>query len=316
MEHRVISIEDWPQPGVRLDSFVRERLPDLTRGAVQRLIEEGFLTVNQRKVKASYHPRQGDVIHITIPEAEPSAVQPQEIPLEILFEDRDIIVINKPAGMVVHPAAGHSDQTLVNALLHHCGDDLSGIGGVARPGIVHRLDMDTSGCLVVAKNDAAHQSLVTQFSGRTVSKVYRLLAAGGLSAGEKVEVDQPIGRHPVHRKQMAVLPPGQGREARTTFIVEKTHVHACLLRAVLHTGRTHQIRVHARFAGCPLIGDDVYGRKATQRFQAAVGFRVARQMLHAWRIGFHHPVSRKPMRFEAPEPEDFRELVALLWPSS
>lgn len=304
-----IEVGEFLPMGMRLDAYVVQEIPEWTRGAVQRFIQSGHLTVNGRAAKASYHPKTGDQIVICVPEAEHTSLVAQDIPLDILFEDSSIVVLNKPPGLVVHPAAGHDDGTLVNALLHHCGDSLSGVGGVARPGIVHRLDMDTSGCLVVAKNDQSHQSLSEQFSHRTVVKMYLALLTGYLASEAPIDVDQPIGRHPVERKLMAVLPPGKGREARTTFSVKQKAPQASLAEARLHTGRTHQIRVHAKYLGHPLVGDHIYGKKQNVRFSKETGIKAPRQMLHAWKLAFRHPVSNQEMGFEAPVPADFTKIV-------
>jgi 23S rRNA pseudouridine1911/1915/1917 synthase len=229
------------------------------------------------------------------------------MPLEILFEDDSLLVLNKPPGLVVHPAAGHSDGTLVNALLHHCAGRLSGIGGVARPGIVHRLDKDTSGCLAVAKDDATHLSLSTQFAGREVEKIYHAIVLGTLTP-ETGDIRASIARHPTHRKRMAVTD-GSGRDAWTSYHLMERLRGAALVEVVLHTGRTHQIRVHFKHLGCPLLGDDVYGDRQNRRFTTESGCRAPRQMLHAWRLEFTHPVSGKRVRFQAPWPTDFQTAV-------
>lgn len=298
-------IEGWQGKGRRLDAFLRDQLPDMSRGAVQRLIEEGKVLVNGDIAKSSFLPKSGDRIILSMPEVKPCEVLAQNIPLEILYEDSDLIILNKQAGIVVHPAAGHVDQTIVNALLHHCGSELSGVGGIARPGIVHRLDRDTTGCLVVAKNDRSHHGLATQFAGRTMQKIYKAIVLGTLKFSDPLVVDGPIGRHPVHRKLMSVLPKGKGREAKTTFIPDFSSVQASALQAILHTGRTHQIRVHAKHIGLPLLGDEVYGKKENLRFQKCIGIHVSRQMLHAWKIGLAHPISGKFMEVFAPLPDDF-----------
>jgi len=239
--------------------------------------------------------RAGDMITLCEPPPVPTDTVAEEIALDVLFEDDDLIVLNKPAGLVVHPAAGHWSGTLVNALLHHCRA-LSGIGGEQRPGIVHRLDKETSGCLVAAKNDAAHQALARQFAGREVTKSYLALVAGKLPRTSGV-IEAPIGRHPVHRKKMTVVPAGRGREARTDFRVRAELPRGTLVECTLHSGRTHQIRVHLKHLGHPVLGDEVYGQRA--------GF--ARQMLHAWRLGFTHPRTNERVNFESPIPPDFVE---------
>src|SRR4051812_12963698 len=244
----VVTIEKT-LPSERLDIYLRSKFPAVSRGAIQRLIEEGHIRVNGQTVKPTHTPRAGEKVEVHWPEARPAQAQPEEIPLDILHEDDALLVLNKPAGLVVHPAAGHEAHTLVNALLHHCRGQLSGIGGVARPGIVHRLDKDTSGCLAVAKNDATHLALATQFANRTVQKIYHALVCGepGPSQGE---IHAAIARHPSHRKRMAVTG-AKGRDAWTTYRVLERFGAATFLEAELHTGRTHQIRVHLHHIGLP-----------------------------------------------------------------
>ena len=277
--------------GVRIDQFVVTHLPSLSRARVQVLIKSGHITLNGAATKASTRLRVGDVVRVVEPPPVSAGIEAQEIPLEVIFEDDDFIVINKPAGLVVHPASGNRDGTLVNALLHHC-EELSGVGGVERPGIVHRLDKDTTGCLVAAKNDAAHRSLVRQFAGRSVTKIYLALVSGRLSR-RSGEVNAPIGRHPVDRKKMAVV--DRGRPARTSWRVLRELPAGTLVECTLHTGRTHQIRVHLKHLGHPLLGDDVYGKRGT----------FPRQMLHAWKLAFEHPQTGAPVSFQSPIPEDF-----------
>lgn len=305
---REFTVEDFV-PGVRLDVYLRERVPDLSRGTIQRWIESGYIRVNDRHTKPTYEPRVGDRIRVSEPPVEPALAEPQDIPLDILHEDEDLLVVNKPPGLVVHPAAGHADGTLVNALLHHCAGRLSGIGGVARPGIVHRLDKDTSGCLVVAKHDAAHLSLAEQFAARTSHKVYQAIVCGVVRV-ESGDIRADIARHPSHRKRMAVV--GGGREAWTGFRVSERFRGATWVQATLHTGRTHQIRVHFQHAGHPLVGDDTYGKRPNSRLAELTGYRAPRQLLHAWRLGFEHPGTRSPVEFEAPLPMDFQHALAML----
>ena len=244
--------------------------------------------------------RYGDKIEVTEPPLEKIETRPEPIPLEILFEDDDLVVINKPAGMTVHPGAGHREHTLVNALLHHC-PTLSGIGGKERPGIVHRLDKETSGCLVAAKNDVAHRHLSKQFAERTVDKIYLALVAGKLRKQTGV-IEEKIGRHPVHRKRMSVSSP-RGRAARTEYRVLRSNEQASLLECRLHSGRTHQVRVHLHHLGHPVLGDKIYGPRFAKNFQ--------RQMLHAWKLGFRHPRTGEWKNLEAPLPEDFKEAIAV-----
>jgi 23S rRNA pseudouridine1911/1915/1917 synthase len=281
------------EAGARLDQFLVTRLADLSRARIQALIKVGAITLNAAVVKPGAKLHTGDSIGVTIPEAVPVETLAQEIPLSVLFEDDDLIVLDKPAGLVVHPAAGHADGTLVNALLHHC-TALSGIGGEMRPGIVHRLDKDTSGCLVAAKNDLTHRALVRQFAGREVAKIYLALVAGTPAAVGGI-IDQPIGRHPVHRKKMAVVE--RGRPACTDWRVLGSVPGGSLVECTLHSGRTHQIRVHLKHLGHPLLGDEVYGRRGDH----------PRQMLHAWRLGFVHPRTAARVNFISPIPADFVE---------
>jgi 23S rRNA pseudouridine1911/1915/1917 synthase len=298
------------RPLERLDLFLRERFPAVSRGAIQRLIEEGHIRVNGRVVKPTHRPQAGEQIEVHWPEARPAEARPEAMPLEILYEDKDLVVLNKPPGLVVHPAAGHEEHTLVNALLHHCGGELSGIGGVARPGIVHRLDKETSGCLVVAKNDATHVGLAAQFAGRTLEKVYQAIVCGEIPR-DHGEIRAAIARHPTHRKRMAVSD-GTGREAWTSYRVRERLRGATWVEAELHTGRTHQIRVHFHHIGHPIVGDATYGGRHNRRLAESSGFTAVRQMLHAWKLSFRHPSRRRKVSFEAPMPEDFREALAAL----
>jgi len=297
-------------PAVRLDTFLRTQFPAVSRGTIQRLIEQGHIRVNGLPVKTTHHPRAGEQIEVYWPEARPAEAQPEEIPLDILFEDKDLLVLNKPPGLVVHPAAGHEEHTLVNALLHHCAGELSGIGGVARPGIVHRLDKETSGCLVVAKNDAAHLALAEQFAGRTLEKVYHAIVCGEVLR-PRGEIRAAIARHPTHRKRMAVMD-GGGREAWTSYRVIEPLRGATLMEALLHTGRTHQIRVHFQHLGHPVVGDAIYGSRPNQRLTEMTGYAAPRQMLHARRLAFMHPRKKKKLTLEAPWPEDFRAALLAL----
>jgi len=281
------------EAGTRLDHFLAAHIAELSRSRLQALIASEDITLNAAPTRPGAKVREGDLITVTIPAATPSETLAQDIPLAVLFEDDDLIVIDKPAGLVVHPAAGNPDGTLVNALLHHC-TALSGIGGVQRPGIVHRLDKETSGCLVAAKNDAAHQALVRQFAGREIGKIYLALAAGK-PAQASGEIAEPIGRHPVARQKMAVV--AKGRAARTSWRVRGEVPGGTLLECTLHTGRTHQIRVHLRHLGHPILGDDVYGKRGA----------FLRQMLHAWRLAFTHPCTGERVRFQSPIPADFIE---------
>ncbi len=290
-------------PLERLDTFLRAKFPAVSRATIQRLLQEGRIQVNGRSVKPAHHPRAGETISVRWPEARPDRALPEDIPLDILHEDDDLLVLNKPPGLVVHPAAGHPEHTLVNALLHHCAGRLSGIGGVARPGIVHRLDKDTSGCLIVAKNDAAHLKLSEQFAGRQVLKIYQAIVCGRMPrpAGEIIA---SIARHPARRKRMAVTRAG-GRQARTSYRVLEQLQDVARVEMRLHTGRTHQIRVHLEHLGCPVLGDLVYGRRQNLRLKEASGYVAPRQLLHAAKLALVHPRTQRPMTFEAPLPEDF-----------
>ncbi|HOW64903.1 MAG TPA: RluA family pseudouridine synthase [Candidatus Paceibacterota bacterium] len=300
------------RPQERLDTFLRDHFPTVSRGAWQRLITQGAVRVNNQIVKPTHAPRAGELVTIDWPQPQPSTAQPEEMAIEILFEDDDLLVLNKPAGLVVHPAAGHSDHTLVNALLHHCAGQLSGIGGVARPGIVHRLDKETSGCLVVAKNDSTHLALASQFARREIDKIYLAIVCGHppASAGE---IRAAVARHPNHRKRMAVTD-GGGREAWTSYRLIESFPAAALVEARLHTGRTHQVRVHFQHLGCPLAGDTVYGRRQNTRLTETTGCKATRHMLHAWKLGFFHPRQKQQVSFQAPWPEDFTALLRQLRP--
>ncbi len=291
---------DQPEDaGERLDRFLHARVPDLSRARLQSLIRDGLALLNGKTTKPGAALKAGDRVSLTIPDPEPVGLVAQDIPLAILFEDEDIIVINKPAGLVVHPAAGNPDGTLVNALLHHC-DDLSGIGGETRPGIVHRLDKDTSGCIVVAKHDRAHRRLTEAFSDRRIAKTY-LAVVNGTPAQDSGVQRNFIGRHPVDRKRMAVLYDGAGKEAVTEWERLGVHQGCALIRCRLLTGRTHQIRVHMKEGlGCPILGDPIYGHPSRQK----VG--TSRLMLHAWRLAFNHPMSERPLSFEASVPPEFQ----------
>jgi 23S rRNA pseudouridine1911/1915/1917 synthase len=283
---------------LRLDQFLAKRLPEYSRSRLQQLIRGGFIRLNEQTTRPRQIVRGGDTISLTEPPVEKIDVQPEPIPLEILFEDDDLIVINKPAGLTVHPGAGQRQHTLVNALLSHC-ITLSGIGGKERPGIVHRLDKETSGCLVVAKNDVAHRELSKQFAARTAEKIYLALVAGKLRKAAGV-IEENIGRHPVHRQRMRVTSL-RGRAAKTEYRVIRSSDQASLVECRLHTGRTHQIRVHLHHLGHPVLGDKVYAARFAENFP--------RQILHAWKLGFYHPRIGEWKNFEAPLPADFQQAV-------
>jgi 23S rRNA pseudouridine1911/1915/1917 synthase len=287
------------QGGARVDKYIATEVPDLSRSFVQKLLDDGRVTVNGMVPKASYKLETGDAIVVRVPPPEPIQVRGEAIPLAIIYEDADIVVVDKPAGMVVHPAHGHHSGTLVNALLAHCAD-LSGIGGELRPGIVHRLDKDTSGLLLVAKNDTAHRDLQRQFSERLVHKTYLALTEGLLSAPHGV-IDAPIGRDPQQRKRMAVMPRG-GREARTEYRVVERFPQQTLVEAEPITGRTHQIRIHFASIGHPLVGDRVYGFRKQR-------LALRRQFLHAARIAFTLPCSGQPVEFTSQLPDDLAAVL-------
>jgi 23S rRNA pseudouridine1911/1915/1917 synthase len=305
----VLTIE-YTLPSERLDVFLRGKFPAVSRGAIQRLIEEGHIRVNGRNVKPTHTPRAGEQVEVHWPEARPAKAQPEEMPLDILYEDEALLVLNKAPGLVVHPAAGHEEHTLVNALLHHCAGQLSGIGGVARPGIVHRLDKETSGCMVVAKNDDTHLALSAQFAARKVQKIYHAIVCGEMPR-DQGEIRAAIARHPSHRKRMAV-DDDAGREARTSYRVLEHLRAATLVEATLHTGRTHQIRVHFQFIGFPLVGDATYGNRQNQRLAELTHYTAQRQMLHAGQLSFIHPRTAKRLSFTAPRPEDFLDALSAL----
>ena len=294
----------------RLDRYLTTKLPHISRGGIQRLMREGCILVDGKPAKPTQHPAAGQTVQITWPVPREIEAKPENIPIGVLYEDDDLIVVNKPANMPTHPGHGHESGTLVNALLHHCADSLSGIGGVVRPGIVHRLDMDTTGCLVVAKNNAAHIGLAAQFKERGVVKRYHAIVCGRL-ANEAGEIDAPIARHPVQRKLMTVQP-GASRDARTGWRVIERLANCTLVEATLHTGRTHQIRVHFKHIGFPLAGDGLYGKKATAQLASDTGVRTDRQMLHAQSLAFTHPRSGKRLEVEAAWPSDFDQAVAAL----
>jgi 23S rRNA pseudouridine1911/1915/1917 synthase len=301
------------QDGLRLDKLLADEIPGHSRSQLQRLIEEGHVTLPRvTKVKSNTLVRDGDVIDIDVPAPIESTVTAEELPLDILYQDEDVIVVNKPAGMVVHPAAGHTSGTLVNALLHHV-HDLSGIGGELRPGIVHRLDKGTSGVMVIAKNDAAHQELARQFHDREVEKQYIALVWGLVQQRKRIEL--AIGRDPVHREKIST----RARRARAavTRVTWARHIPgASLLRVAIATGRTHQIRVHLSAIGHPIVGDSLYGgvhRRVAHDLRAVQ--RLERPFLHAERLAFTHPRSGEAMVFTAPLPDDLRRVLDAIDPS-
>jgi len=291
------------ESGERIDALLAREVENLTRSAAQRLLEEGRVTLAGKGVKKNYRTAAGDCFLLELPEAEDIPLIAQDIPLDVVFEDADVIVVNKPRGLVVHPAPGHPDGTLVNALLWHCGDSLSGIGGEKRPGIVHRIDKDTSGLLIVAKNDLAHQHLSAQLSDRSLSRVYEAVVRGGFRE-DRGTVDRPIGRHPTDRKRMAVTEKNS-RPAVTHWEVlarYRDHTH---IRCRLETGRTHQIRVHMASIGHPLLGDAVYGAPSPEK-------GLEGQCLHARELKFIHPRSGKPVHLTTSLPPYFLDVLSRL----
>ena len=289
--------------GVRMDKYLSGLVPEFSRSYLQRLIQEERVRVDGRPVRGKEKAVPGTVIELDVPEAVEPRIEPEDLPLKILYEDKDVILVNKPKGMVVHPAAGHTSGTLVNALLFHCKGELSGINGVLRPGIVHRIDRDTTGVLIACKNDRAHNCLAEQLKEHTVTRRYRALVCGNIKEDEGT-VDAPIGRHPTDRKKMAVVRSG-GREAVTHYRVLERFGNYTYIECRLETGRTHQIRVHMAGMGHLLLGDQVYGR-------VKAPFRLGGQTLHAMILGFMHPSSGEYMEFEAPLPEYFAALLETL----
>jgi len=307
---------DRGQRPVRLDRFLAGSLPEISRAQLKRLIDEQQVLVDEKPAKAGLKLKGGETVSVLIPEPEPVETPPQDIPLHILYEDRDLIVIDKPAGLVVHPAPGHSGGTLVNALLFHCRD-LSGIGGELRPGIVHRLDKDTSGVMVATKNDASHQSLAAQFKQHSIRRRYVALVHG-LVKTVTGTIDQPIGRHPTQRKKMS----GQSRQGRHAVTHWQTLARfdqdsLSLLELILETGRTHQIRVHCSESGHPLVGDPYYGQKNRLQSMRDADLKqllqqLGRQALHARLLGFEHPLTGQYLEFTSPLPDDLQEIVSYL----
>ena len=287
-------------PGERLDAFLARRAENLSRSAAQKLIEEGNVTLNGKKAKKNDKLSPGDAVEYTIPAPKEVDIKPTEMPLDIVYEDEDVLVINKPKGLVVHPAAGHQDDTLVNGLLYALGDDLSGINGELRPGIVHRIDKDTSGLLAVAKKDLAHTVLASQLKDHTMARTYEAIVCGSFRE-DSGTVNAPIGRHPSDRKKMCVIE-RNSKPAVTHWEVVKRYRGYTHIRCKLETGRTHQIRVHMAHIGHPILGDTVYGRKSKELGQDS-------QCLHAGALCFRHPRDGRPVMVFAPLPEYFRQVI-------
>ncbi len=288
------------ETGIRIDSFISSAVPELSRSAVQKLIESGGITVNGSDVKKNYKTIIGDVFEIAIPAPAATNIVPQNIPLDIAYEDDDVIVVNKARGMVVHPAPGHSDGTLVNALMYHCGSSLSGIGGEIRPGIVHRIDKDTSGLIIAAKNDKAHAALAAQLKDHSLSRIYEAVVCGRIH-DDCGSVNAPIGRHPTDRKKQAANVKN-AREAITHYEVLARYNGYTHIRCILETGRTHQIRVHMAYIGHPLLGDMVYGRKKTEK-------GLEGQCLHARSLCFVHPTTGDRMKINSELPDYFKDVL-------
>ena len=291
------------ESGLRVDALISKELPELSRSFVQKLIAQGDVTINGHPAKKSDRPQAGDSLELNIPEAQPLEVLPQDIPLSVVYEDDDVIVVDKPRGMVVHPAPGHSDGTLVNALMAHCGSSLSGINGVLRPGIVHRIDKDTSGLIIAAKNDAAHRSLAAQLKDHTLARTYEAIVRGNLRE-DSGTIDAPIGRHPVDRKRRCVTAKNSKRAVTHWHVLARypgyTHV-----QCDLETGRTHQIRVHMAYIGHPILGDTLYGSHKPE-------LGLTGQCLHARRLRFIHPSTGEAIELECPLPEYFTDVLRKL----
>ena len=302
MDENIVTIVA-EESGDRVDALLARSIDSMTRSAAQRLIEDGAVLLGGKAVKKNYKCAAGDRFEVLLPEAEETELVAQDIPLDVVYEDGDVIVVNKPRGMVVHPAPGHPDGTLVNALLWHCGDSLSGIGGERRPGIVHRIDKDTSGLIIAAKNDFAHQFLSAQLSDHTLGREYEAVVHGGFR-DDAGTVDAPIGRHPVDRKRMAVTPKNS-KPAVTHYEVIARYRGYTRILCRLETGRTHQIRVHMASIGHPLLGDGVYGAPCPEK-------GLEGQCLHARRLKFIHPRTGQLVRLEAPLPEYFTQVISRL----
>lgn len=289
--------------GERIDRYLNGHLEGLSRSYIQKLVQENNILVNGKTVKANYKIRENDVITVQIPDAETPDILPENIPLDILYEDDDILVVNKPKGMVVHPAPGHYEHTLVNAVMYHCGECLSGINGVMRPGIVHRIDMDTTGSLLVCKNDQSHRILAEELKEHFITRRYHAIVHGNLK-NDNGTVDSPIGRHPTDRKKMSTKAP-HARRAVTHYRVLERFGDYTYIECELETGRTHQIRVHMASIGHPILGDPVYG-------PAKCPFKLEGQTLHAKILGINHPSTGQYMEFDAPLPAYFEKLLTML----
>lgn len=289
--------------GERIDKCISNYVETLSRSYIQKIIKEGKAYINDAPVKSNYKVRVDDKVQFTIPDCEEPDIPPQDIPLDIIYEDKDVLIVNKPKNMVVHPAPGHYEGTLVNAIMYHCHNDLSGINGVLRPGIVHRIDKDTTGSLIICKNDEAHRKIAEQLKEHSITRKYRAIVYGRISNDAGV-VDAPIGRHPTDRKKMAINE-RNGKPAITHYKVLERFEKYTYIECQLETGRTHQIRVHMTSIGHPLLGDEVYGN-------AKCPFKLEGQTLHAMTIGFIHPSTNQYVEYEAPLPEYFERLLQIL----
>lgn len=294
---------DEEQAGIRIDKFLSDSLPDLSRSYIQKLIKDGQVVANDKLIKANYKINEADNIQITIPELVEPDIVAEDIPLDILYEDKDLLIVNKPKGMVVHPSAGHYSGTLVNALMHYCKEDLSGINGVMRPGIVHRIDMDTTGSLLVCKNDFAHNHIAAQLKEHSITRIYHAIVHGVVKEDQGT-IDAPIGRHPIDRKKMCINYQN-GKEAITHYKVLKRFRNFTYIECQLETGRTHQIRVHMASLHHPLLGDSVYGPTKSP-------FKLQGQTLHAKVIGIQHPSTDEYLEIDAPLPQYFSDLLKKL----
>ena len=298
--------------GWRLDRALAAAVPTLSRERLKALIRSGAVEAAGRLVRdPAIKVRGEEALRVVVPEPEPARNEPQDIPLQIVFEDEHLLVLDKPAGLVVHPAAGNLDGTLVNALLHHCAGQLSGIGGVARPGIVHRIDKDTSGLLVVAKTDVAHEGLAKQFAAHSIDRRYFAIVSGVPKASDGT-VDAPLGRSAANRKKIAIVEGGRGKRAVTRWRRIKILTESALVECRLETGRTHQVRVHMASIGHPLLGDPVYGRSGRSQGKLLKELKFHRQALHAAELGFTHPVTKRRLSFSSPMPPDMQELMGAL----
>lgn len=301
MLHEIDVLES--QAGIRIDKFLSDELPELSRSYIQKLIKEEEVTVNGNKVKANYKVNEADIVVLNQPELKEPDILAENIPLDILYEDSDLLIVNKPKGMVVHPSAGHYSGTLVNALMYYCKEELSGINGVMRPGIVHRIDMDTTGSLLVCKNDFAHQHLAAQLKVHSIKRIYHAIVHGVIKEDEGT-INAPIGRHPIERKKMSINHKN-GKEAITHFKVIKRFKNFTYIQCQLETGRTHQIRVHMSSIKHPLLGDSVYG-------PSKCPYKLEGQTLHAKTIGIIHPRTEAYLEVDAPLPDYFLTLLKKL----